>query len=572
MRLPRLSLRLQLALAAAVLTMAAVTLTARVVEHYASEALRRDVAGSLSEIAYQMRDKLDRGMFERWREIRTLAAMRSFRSDDITVGAQRAILDSMRESFPAYSWIGYVRYDGTVLASTGGMLEGADVSQREWFAGGLQGPFAGDVHEAKLLAKLIPAEGDEPLRFIDVAAPVHAVDGTLKGVLGAHMSWGWAAEVQASLLEPAAHRYRLDVMIIDRDGLVQLGPRELIGEALDPRAADRDGDERYMTATSVSEGYRDYPGLGWTVLVRQPESVAFATVEALQHRVVQVGIVIAFAAGLIGWFGATMLTRPLSALTGAVRRSGAHPTSVGVPILTNFPEVEVLSHALDTAIRAEAAQRTSLKTLNETLEARVAARTEELARMNSALSAEIDERRRVEADRERLLDELKMLAERDPLTGCVNRRGFDKLAVREVARSDRFGQRLAVLVLDIDHFKQVNDTYGHAAGDLVLAMIGASARTVLRETDVVARFGGEEFVVLLTDADEATAMAAAERLRLAIAAGAVPTIKGELRVTASIGVAEVDPSALDIDAALRLADERLYAAKRAGRNRSMRGA
>jgi diguanylate cyclase (GGDEF)-like protein len=119
-----------------------------------------------------------------------------------------------------------------------------------------------------------------------------------------------------------------------------------------------------------------------------------------------------------------------------------------------------------------------------------------------------------------------MLADRDPLTGCVNRRGFEKLAVREVARSDRFGQPLAVRFLDIDRFRQVNDSYGHAAGDLVLAMIGACARNVLRETDVVAHFGGEGFVVLLTDADESTAMAAAERLRLAIAA-AVSTIKGD---------------------------------------------
>jgi len=572
MTLPRLSLRVRLAIAAAILSMVAVAVSTRIVASYASAALRQDVGGSLSEIAYQMRDKLDRGMFERWREINTMAATAAFSEAAAGTAEQRAILDSMRHSYPIYAWIGYADAAGIVRSSADGLLEGADVSARPWFKAGLQAPFAGDLHEAKLLANLLPRLGDEPLRFLDVAAPVRDPAGNVKGVLGAHLSWNWASEVKESLLAPAAHRYGLDVMIVDRDGVVLLGPQGTAGTRIDPHDAGETNGVRYMTGISVSEGYRDYPGLGWTVLVRQPESTALAPVHALQRKAALVGIVIAFAAGLIGWFGATMLTRPLSALTGAVRRGGEDPSAAGVPILTDFPEVEVLSHALDTAIRAEAAQRTSLRTLNETLEARVAARTEELARMNSALSAEIEERRRVEADRERLLDELKMLAERDPLTGCVNRRGFDKLAVREVARSDRFGQPLAVLVLDIDHFKQVNDTYGHAAGDLVLAMIGASARTVLRETDVVARFGGEEFVVLLTDADEATAMAAAERLRLAIAAGSVPTIKGELRVTASIGVAEVDPSALDIDAALRLADERLYAAKRAGRNRSVRGA
>lgn len=572
MRPNRLPLRIQLALAAAVLSMLAVTVSARVIQHYATAALRQDVNGGLAEIAYQMRDKLDRGMFERWREIRTMAAMAAFTDADAGHSDQRPILDSMRHSFPVYAWIGFAGEDGVVRSSADGILEGADVSARPWFQAGMKGPFVGDLHEAKLLAQILPRDGDEPLRFLDVAAPVFDPSGRPKGVLGAHLSWSWAAEVQDSLLTPAGHRYGLDVMILDRDGVVLLGPKALAGTVMDPRSAGESGSIRYMTGVSVSEGYLDYPGLGWTVLVRQPEDQALASVHALERKIAQTGLAIAAVAALLGWLGATRLTRPLDRLTRAVRERSADSDTAPIPILRDFAEVEVLSAALDSSIRTETEQRRSLQQLNETLESRVRDRTEELARINRSLTMEIEERRRVQADRERLLDELEMLAERDPLTGCMNRRGFDKLAARELARSNRFGQPLSVLVVDLDHFKRVNDTYGHAAGDLVLAMVGDEARRSVRETDVVARFGGEEFVILLTDADEDMALVAAERLRLGIEGRSVSTIKGDLRVTASIGIAQVDPREPDIAGTLELADERLYAAKRGGRNRTARRA
>ncbi|MFN4087445.1 MAG: diguanylate cyclase [Alphaproteobacteria bacterium] len=565
-----LSLRFRLSVAAALLATAAVTAAAQIAAYDAGAALRRDVAASLGEIAYQMRDKLDRGMFERWREIRTLASMRSFREAGIEPAQQRSILDGLRGSFPAYAWIGFVGVDGIVRASTEGMLEGVDVSARDWFAAGLQGPFVGDLHEAKLLAKMLPPEGDEPLRFLDVAAPVFGWDGTLRGVLGAHLSWSWAAEVQASLLEPAAHRYELDVMILDAERTVLLGPSDLMGARLEPVAAGFDGERRYMTAVSVSTGYRDYPGLGWTVLVRQPEAEALATVTALRRRITESAAVIALLAAGLGWFGASLMTRPLRRLSEAAHRVVEDRNVAGVPLQQDYPEVAILSGTLDTLVRAEAAQRRSLEALNASLETRVRERTVELARINQALTHEIDERRLVEADRERLLEELRALAELDPLTGCLNRRGFEKLAARELARAARkpdYG--ISILAVDVDHFKRVNDTYGHAAGDLVLEMIGVQCRRLVRETDVVARFGGEEFVLLLTDSDEAAALAAAERLREAIGSASVPTVRGDLRVTVSIGVAQVGDGSDDLAGTMALADERLYAAKRAGRNRAL---
>ena len=169
-------------------------------------------------------------------------------------------------------------------------------------------------------------------------------------------------------------------------------------------------------------------------------------------------------------------------------------------------------------------------------------------------------------ERKRLMAALEKLSETDPLTGALNRRGFLKLAEREFERMRRSGQPLTVIMIDIDHFKRVNDTYGHAAGDLVLAKIAEQCRTHIRSIDVLARFGGEEFIVLMMDAELPDAQGMVARLREAIAAAGIRTIKGEVSVTASFGIATVDPRMIDLETAIRLADEALYEAKNAGRN------
>lgn len=169
-------------------------------------------------------------------------------------------------------------------------------------------------------------------------------------------------------------------------------------------------------------------------------------------------------------------------------------------------------------------------------------------------------------ERKRLMAELEKLSETDPLTGALNRRGFLKIAEREFERVRRNGQPLTVVMIDIDHFKGVNDTYGHAAGDMVLAMIAEQCRSHMRNTDLLARFGGEEFVILLIETSIDAAHDIASRLSRAIAASRIRTIKGEVAVTASFGLATVDPNSLDLETAIRFADEALYEAKNAGRN------
>ncbi len=174
--------------------------------------------------------------------------------------------------------------------------------------------------------------------------------------------------------------------------------------------------------------------------------------------------------------------------------------------------------------------------------------------------------------RKQMEDDLRRLAWTDALTGLHNRRHFFELAEQETARSQRYGRSLAVLMIDIDHFKAVNDTYGHQAGDAVLQKLSAVAGKVSRGSDIIRRIGGEEFALLLPETEAHQAAAAAERLRVALAETAVQAPGAPaLHVTVSIGVTTLMPADGTFDTILARADAALYAAKGSGRNRICTG-
>jgi diguanylate cyclase (GGDEF)-like protein len=159
---------------------------------------------------------------------------------------------------------------------------------------------------------------------------------------------------------------------------------------------------------------------------------------------------------------------------------------------------------------------------------------------------------------------LEVLATQDALTGLLNRRAMEARLNAEVARAQRYGTPLSLLLLDVDHFKHYNDSFGHPAGDAALQRVGALLLGEARATDTVARYGGEEFALLLAATDAAGARLVAERVRAAIAAGAWP----ERAVTVSVGAATFRAHIEGGAAALVMeADKALYRAKEAGRNR-----
>ena len=164
-------------------------------------------------------------------------------------------------------------------------------------------------------------------------------------------------------------------------------------------------------------------------------------------------------------------------------------------------------------------------------------------------------------------ERVQNLAATDGLTGLFNRRYFDSAFARELARCERSSSSLGLLLADIDHFKSFNDTYGHAMGDLVLKKVAGILSGALRKADVLARFGGEEFVILLPNVTARGAVESAERLRESVAAATIHPGGPRKRVTVSIGAALFPADAADSESLLKAADEALYEAKHLGRNR-----
>jgi diguanylate cyclase (GGDEF)-like protein/PAS domain S-box-containing protein len=166
--------------------------------------------------------------------------------------------------------------------------------------------------------------------------------------------------------------------------------------------------------------------------------------------------------------------------------------------------------------------------------------------------------------------EYRHLAQQDPLTGIANRRHFSDEAQRAVRHAEAAGESLSLAMLDLDHFKQVNDEYGHPVGDEVLAEVVRRSLLCLRRSDLMGRWGGEEFIILLPSSDLDQACMIADRLRSAIDSAVFQTSLIALNVSISCGVAQYIPGD-DLDSLIRRADRALYQAKWAGRNRVVRG-
>ncbi|KQP88382.1 GGDEF domain-containing protein [Methylobacterium sp. Leaf117] len=183
----------------------------------------------------------------------------------------------------------------------------------------------------------------------------------------------------------------------------------------------------------------------------------------------------------------------------------------------------------------------------------------DLQSLNAALSSEIELRTRLEA-------ELRRLADTDDLTGAFARRRFMEIAAREWLRHERSGTPVCILMLDLDRFKLLNDSFGHAAGDAALMSFVTTCRANLRTLDFIGRTGGEEFAIVLPDTSLEVGHAFAERLRDAVAATSVPAMDAAVTITVSIGLAQARQGE-SLESAMQRADAALYTAKDGGRNR-----
>lgn len=397
----RRSLGTWLALAFSLLSVVLTLLLVEVVDIAATGQVETSIGNGLRELALQTADKLDRGMFERYREVRLLAQRRDLAPGNATLAERRAVLEGIQDTYGFYDWIGMAGTDGRVQVAGRGLLEGVDVSQRPWFRNALRGVNVGDVHEAVLLARILPRQDGEPRRFVDVAFPYLDRDGKTVGVLGAHLSWQWARAVERSVMAPLAARGgRVEALIVSSAGVVLLGPKALQGQTLDlPSFQAAQGQDAgfvverwpdghsWLVGYARSKGFDSYPGLGWTVLVRQAVDDAYAPALRLRERALWSGIALAALFSVVGVLVARYITRPLGQLVseaGRIRR--------GAPVQldsanSTYVEVERLSETLNALVGDLVRGRAEMQTLNAGLEARVEARTAELERALAAVQA-----------------------------------------------------------------------------------------------------------------------------------------------------------------------------------------
>ncbi|NHC37843.1 sensor histidine kinase [Scytonema millei] len=405
---PRQSLRARLGLTICSIALVMAVIASITVSATASDRVKTDAGIALEQLAYQVSDKLDRGMFERYREIQNLTELDLLSNPNSPLSQKRSLLDRLQSTYPTYSWIGLADATGKVLVSTGKLLENLSVAQRPWFQNARTQAAVGDVHEAILLAKLLPNPANEPLRFIDISAPVTDSAGKYTGVLGAHLSWTWAKEIRDSLLEPLQNRSQVEVFIFSASGKVLLAPIELqerIPSLPNLQTLQRQGNgytletwsdgDLYLTGFARSTGYRNYPGLGWTIVVRQQADLALAPVRALQRQIFTQDLTLGILFAIAGWFIMRRLTYPLLAIATAADRLRQGNTNTDLPLMTSSDEIGRLSRSLKHLIRTLFEQQQQLNISNEQLQIQLTKRQRaaaEIQQLNATLEQKVSDR------------------------------------------------------------------------------------------------------------------------------------------------------------------------------------
>ncbi|MEL1086390.1 sensor domain-containing diguanylate cyclase [Pseudomonas sp. OB66] len=516
------------------------------VGHIATEQMKQASGNALLNTARSAATLLGEQLRERQLEVYLLSRAPHLERGDLD---NPAILKSMQlrtQARAEYAWMGVTDAEGNVRQAVNDLLVGQSVQKRPWFQIGLRRQYTGDPHEAVLLAKLLPGlPNGEPLRFIDFAAPIHNVEGRVIGVLGAHAHWSWVTRI----VESAAFSHKnsapdIQALIVDHDGKV-LYPEALMGQQLttnDPVLSGWTAANGYLTSM-VTVPTPSGTALSWSIAIRQPLETALQPARMLQYELLILGVFAAIVFGLVAYYLALYLSRPIEQLAHSAKQVQNNQSGAQFQLQHPVLEIAQLGQSIDAMTQSLLGKERELQEANASLEATVAQRTAALTEANA---------------------ELLSLATHDGLTGVYNRRRFDEKITEYSLLSRRTGRPFALLLIDADHFKRINDSHGHAVGDEVLQQLATLIQNSVRSTDFVARYGGEEFAVLLPEvAQPDTPEVVAEKIRAAVADAEFP---GVGNVTVSIGLGLADPADNNHTTLIKRADQQLYQAKAAGRN------
>jgi diguanylate cyclase (GGDEF)-like protein/PAS domain S-box-containing protein len=375
---PRRSMRMRLALLVAAFLFPAVIGISYFVGSRSVSTMQADKGLLLGEAATQMAAHMDAGLYERWRELQVFSGLPALADGKVSIADKKILLERLKASFPHYAWIGFTDKAGTIVAGTGGLLEGASVAQRTWFIEGSKGPHLGDVHDAFLLAKLLPKPpGDPlPLRLLDVSAPLMDFDGRFAGVLCGHLSWDWSRGIRDQVLAPLQQRSSTRILVLNREGKTVLGTGSVDTwpdlSAVPSVTAARGGGEgwlvenwpdgsRNLTGYAHAAGTSGSPGLGWIVLVYQPIDEAFSEAVLFRYQVMIVGFAVAISAALLLWWALGRTTRPLTRIAAVADRILKGEAVAEIPIVEGDSEAHTLSVSLNRLVNTLAQRNTQLE-------------------------------------------------------------------------------------------------------------------------------------------------------------------------------------------------------------------
>ena len=509
---------------------------------------RNATSEGLTGLAATLADRLDRSVGQRAGVVEMLTRVEALKP--VWEGdpeAARRLLQQALATIPNGNWLAFANTKGIVTAAANRRREGEDVSRYRWFQSGRTGTTIEVAQDLDYSLNGLGPDGG-PYTIVELAAPVRDAGGRTTGVLALSLNWLWAASLRQETLNRSTEAATKELWILSRDGRVIIGPslgsQPYSGDVLSRmHSAQRgsfseaSGEEAVLTGFAV---VNDYPSLGWIVVARQREAVAFAAARNVASTVIVLGVLTAILAILASLYLARRISRPITHLAEEADLIERHSVDL-LPRERGSREVVRLSSALRALILriGFAEERTAAAELRA-------------ADVASRFNADIAK--------------LRNLADTDPLTQLLNRRRFLDLASEAMELFRRDESPFGILMIDVDRFKPVNDRFGHAAGDRAIQWVGAKIAESVRPTDVVARFGGEEFIVLVPKITVQRASELGERIRLAIASDVLHGDGFVLALTASIGVALVDSGDRDVEDLIGRADLALYDAKAQGRN------
>ena len=558
------SLRERIGLGLALLVFVVAGLLGGLVGTVSEVQARGRIGQSLAIDAQRLADRLTTELAARTRELTLLASIDSVR--DLPAFAAHSalpggappfvpalertqnLLDGLRRGMPGYTWIAIANPAGRVLAATDPASNGSDISTRSPTRDGIRGAGVGTLRDQV-----------EDQRVMDLVQPIRDPDGTVVGLIAAQLAWNWVRTIERAVITADSDgAIRRETFLINSQDAVVFGPPGTVGLTVAVPAAARaragfygwtvehwptafdDPSDDFLTGAAFAAGDGSPFGLGsqpmrWSVLVREAQQVAFAPATALRNTIWLAGFGVALVFAVAGWMLGGMVTAPLARIAIAAERL-RQGDDVEIPRIRGPAELESLS--------------ASLRALVATLTRKQLA-----------------------------LDDMEELALRDPLTGLLNRHGLRLKLEEAVAQAHTQQTSLMLFVADLDGFKAINDSLGHAAGDKLLCHVASRLTQALRAGDLVARIGGDEFVLALQapgGVEDRTAMAVAARAQQAIQA---PFSVGgrSVQVGCSLGGAcwpehagsggETVSISTEIDAVIAHADSELYAVKRSGKGR-----